>query len=74
MSTDRSFHAANSINRHMDDNSLKIAGLIFGSGHYKEIVSGLKEKNIGHAFYYPGKDAEADVQKYYADVKAMKFY
>lgn len=54
---ERTQTAVELIGRQMQRSSVNTAGLIFGDGHYKEMVDLLAKKGIGYVSFYPGKPA-----------------
>lgn len=51
----RSDFAVKSIDSFMDLNDIDKSILMYGAGHFEDIVNGLLEKDIGLAFYFPGR-------------------
>lgn len=56
----RSLHVVKTISEQMSAKGINSAGLIMGTGHYKEITQGFDLLGIGYASFFPGKPRDSE--------------
>jgi len=54
LSRRRSFWMAEIVARKMEEDGVDCAGMVFGDGHYQDVVAHLKRRNVGYVSFYPG--------------------